>query len=240
VVLGPLAPEAETVVRRVAEARNAPLIHAERDVALAVSFDDGRPVLRLATPAFDYGSLTVGLRGEHQVHNAIVAIRLAEAARARGVGASFDAIAHAVRHARWPARLERLDLGGGRALLVDAAHNVDGAAALARYLRRWHPGRPPLVFAAMRDKDVDGLVRELLPAVGAVVVTAPATRRAEEPDVLAARIRGRDPERTVIVERHPRKAVERALGIAPLACVAGSIYLAGEVREAILRRAILP
>jgi folylpolyglutamate synthase/dihydropteroate synthase len=96
------------------------------------------------------------------------------------------------------------------------------------------------VFAAMRDKDVDGVLRLLLPVTRTIVATAPATPRAEAPDTLAARIRALDAGREVLVEPEPADAVARALTGAPLVCVAGSIFLAGAVREALRGRAILP
>ena len=66
----------------------------------------------------------------------------------------------------WPGRLDLRRLADGREVLLDAAHNPAGAAALASYLRELEPGRLPLVFAGMRDKDVDGMLRALLPVVG--------------------------------------------------------------------------
>jgi dihydrofolate synthase/folylpolyglutamate synthase len=239
VVAGSLPADADEVVRRVAAERGARLVAAGEGVVARTTFDGGRVTLDLRTPAHEYGSVPLALRGAHQAENALVAVRLLEAARERGVPLVFDAIAHGLAHAEWPARLERIDLEGGRSVLIDAAHNPDGALALARYLERWHPDRPPLVFAAMRDKDVDGLLRALLPVTRTVVVTAPATKRAESPDALAARIRVIDPRRRVLVEPDPRQAVARALAEAPLACVAGSIFLAGAVREALGGRAIL-
>jgi dihydrofolate synthase / folylpolyglutamate synthase len=240
VVIGRLPAEAEAVVRRAAAECAAPVV-STRDVTASIAgVEDGRTTLALRTPDHDYGRLEVGLRGEHQADNAVVAVRLLETARQRGIDVDFNAIARGVHGAQWPARLERIQLDGHRAVLIDAAHNPDGAAALARYLHRWHPNRPPLVFAAMRDKDIDAVLRVLLPTCGAVIVTAPATPRAEDPDALAARVRAIDPARDVQVVRDPLAAVDRALAEAPLACVAGSIFLAGAVRDALHGRAILP
>ena len=239
-VVGELPAEADDVVRRVAAERRAHIVRARGEASVDVQMANGLATVDIRTPDYNYGAMRLGLRGEHQVDNALVAIRLLEAARQRGVDVDFPDIAHGVTHAEWPARLERIDLGDGRAVLIDAAHNPDGALALAKYLQRWHPERPPLVFAAMRDKDVDGLLRALLPAIGPVIVTAPATARAESPEELAARVRAADPARRVIVEPDPSKAVDRALAEAPLACVAGSIFLAGAIRDALRGRAILP
>ena len=54
-------------------------------------------------------------------------------------------------------------------MLLDAAHNPAGAAALASYLKVGTGIRPPLVFAAMRDKDIGGMFAGLLPAVGQLI-----------------------------------------------------------------------
>lgn len=240
VVTGELPAEADKVVRRIATERGAHVVRAREDTSVRADMEAGRATIVLHTPSHAYRALRLALRGEHQVENALVSIRLLEAARAEGLAIDFDDIAHGVTHVEWPARLEWVDLGGGRALLIDAAHNPDGAEALARYLQRWHPERPPLVFAAMRDKDVDGVLRALLPVTGQVIVTAPALARAAPPEALAARVRALDPTRSVLIEPDPREAVERALTYERLACVAGSIFLAGAVREAIGGRAILP
>ncbi len=130
----------------------------------------------------------LALRGEHQVGNALVAVRLLEAARYAGVHVERAAVEWALSSVDWPARLEMLALADGRRVLLDAAHNLDGAQALAAYLRHWHPQRPPLVLGVMRDKDVDDILRALLPVTSQVIATAAPTPRAMPADELAARI----------------------------------------------------
>src|SRR5437899_1354456 len=75
------------------------------------------------------------------------------------------AVAHGLERPDWPGRLERRVLSGGREVLLDAAHNPAGAAALASYLTAQAGGPRPLVFGAMRDKDASGMFAALLPAV---------------------------------------------------------------------------
>jgi dihydrofolate synthase/folylpolyglutamate synthase len=240
VVVGDLPAEAQAVVQRVALERHARTIGARHGVKVTTTMREGRAMMEVKTPTYDYGTVRLALRGEHQVENALVALRLLEVARTRGVPVTFNAIVQGLERAEWPGRLERLYLDDGRSVLIDAAHNPDGARTLAAYLERWHPDRPPLVFASMRDKDMDAVLRMLLPVTRTIVVTAPANPRAEPPDTLAARVRSLDPGREVLVEPEPADAVARALTGAPLVCVAGSIFLAGAVREALRGRAILP
>jgi dihydrofolate synthase/folylpolyglutamate synthase len=187
------------------------------------------------TPDTVYGPILLGLRGEHQAANAVVAIRLLEAARSSGIPVDKTAIERGLSAAEWPARLELIPLPGGKRVLLDAAHNAEGAAALAGYLRAWHPERPTLVIGIMRDKDVDEILRPLLPCVSRVIATAAPTPRALPAADLALRI-----GRSVNVIAEPHEAIEHALQMSNTVCVAGSIFLAGAVREGLKQRAILP
>jgi dihydrofolate synthase/folylpolyglutamate synthase len=239
VVLGALPNVALAVVQAVAAERQARVVHGCAQATLTSLVDDERMTIQVRTPHHHYGPLTLGLRGDHQVHNALVAIALLEEARAAGMHVTFEGIERGVASASWPARLEVLAFPGGRELLLDAAHNPDGAAALARFLARHRRERPPLVFAAMRDKDVVAILERLLPVVGAVIVTAAPSTRTSAPEELAAAVRSIDPSRIVRIEPDPIRAVEVGWTEAPRACVAGSIFLAGAVRGAFYPRAIV-
>jgi dihydrofolate synthase / folylpolyglutamate synthase len=124
-------------------------------------------------------------------------------------------------------------LPGGRELILDAAHNPAGAAALASYLTSAAGTPPVLVFAAMRDKDAMGMLRVLLPAVGHAIVTRAANPRSADPDALAAEARTIAPSLAVDVVASPVEALEAAWKIAPRVVVAGSIFLLGDIMKEI-------
>jgi len=239
IVCGALPPPAWAAVRRIAENIGSPVVAAADDSAVTWRMENGRAVIDVATPIHHYAPLRLALSGEHQIGNAVVAIRLLEVARGAGIELAFDAIERGLPRTVWPARLEELRFSGDRRLVIDAAHNADGAAALARFLERYHPTRPPLVFAAMRDKDIPAMLGPLLPAVGPVIVTTAPSPRASAPSSLADAIHELDPARSVAIEPDPAQAVENAWRHGPLVCVAGSIFLAGAVRAAFLQRAIV-
>ena len=244
VVAGALPEEAMAVVRRAAEERGAGLVDAAADARLDVTMADGRARVTIDTPVASYGPVDLSLRGEHQASNALVAVRLLEAAVAQGVHIGRHDIERGLAAAEWPARLELLPLDGGRRVLLDAAHNAEGAEALASYLRRWHPERPPLVMGVMRDKDVTAILHALLPAVSSVVATQAPGPRAMPAQELSRRIvavrdeMGLDMPNATAKE-DPEEAIADALGEAPTICIAGSIFLAGAVRDGLKRRAIL-
>jgi len=237
-VMGDLRTEAGDVIRRLADERGATLVEAASGAHWESEMVDGRAHLSLTTPSGSYGPVTLGLRGEHQVGNAIVAVRLLEVAASRGLPITRAAVEAGLSAAEWPARLELLTIEGGRRVLLDAAHNPEGARALAAYLRRWHPERPPLVIGVMKDKNVSDIARTLLPAVSAVIATEAPTPRAIPAADLARLLRAAGAEH-VRSEANPNDAIEQALETAGTICVAGSIFLAGAVRDRLRQRAIL-
>ena len=88
---------------------------------------------------------------------------------------------------------------------------------------------PPLVFAAMRDKDAGAMLRALLPAVGLAVFTRASNPRSADPDALAAQARAIAPSLPVTAEPSLGDALAAAWRAAPRIVVAGSIFLLGDV-----------
>jgi dihydrofolate synthase/folylpolyglutamate synthase len=239
IVCGALPGVAMDVVTSVAAARGARIVEAAAHAHVRSEMEEGRARVTIETRSERYGPLLLALRGEHQVGNAVVAVAVLEAAREKGLNIPAAAIARGFEAVEWPARLELRQLANGSRVLLDAAHNPEGARALRQYLAAWHPERPGLVIGVMRDKDVDAILRELLPVTSSVIATAAETPRAMPANELASRVKALDAERSVIACADAGAAVDTALATARMVCVAGSIFLAGAVRERLERRDIL-
>jgi len=195
------------------------------------------------------GPASIGLRGRHQAANVATADALLDALEAAGIATvGVAARRDGYASARWPGRLELLQVAvpghGTREVLLDGAHNPDGAAALAVALDDLRPylaggGASPepvtLVWASMRDKDVAGVVeavaRSSALAGATVVCTAVDLPRAMPPEELAAAWRAGLPASTVMTAPGPDAALDvaLALGLGPVV-VAGSLYLVGAAR----------
>jgi dihydrofolate synthase/folylpolyglutamate synthase len=229
--------EALAIMRRRCARLRVPLAVAEPAPILGWT----RDALRVDLPGL--GPVDVGLRGRHQAANVAVVDALLDALGAAGL-ATVPAAARrrGYADARWPGRLEVLE-AGGREVLLDGAHNEDGARALATALDDLAPHLAPgpltLVWASMADKDVAATVRAVVASPrldGATVVcTAIDLPRALPPASLAEAWRdaAAGARRSVRVRTAPTPdaAMDDALGAGsgPVV-VAGSLYLVGEVR----------
>jgi dihydrofolate synthase/folylpolyglutamate synthase len=223
------------VVDRIGDREGVTVVHAFDGVDVATLVDHGRVHLTIRTPHGVYRDVVLGLRGRHQVDNAVTAVRLLEELHALGhfripEGAMTAALTDVV----WPARLEVVAWEGG-SLILDGAHNPAAASALAAYLEETCRARVPVVFGVMRDKRADRMIAAIVPVTSHLIATAAASARAMPPAEVAAVVRNVAPMLPVFTADSPAEALARARPLGDPVVVAGSLYLAGEVRAAIGR-----
>ena len=212
-----------------------------------------RDGIRVELPAL--GPTDVGLRGRHQAANVAVADAILDALEAAGIATvPPEARRAGYRDARWPGRLELIDLPDGNQVLLDGAHNPAGAATLSRAIDDLRPflrgatatdtARLTVVTAMMADKDVAGTVSALSSAsalAGAhVIATQVAGPRSLPAQELAAIWARDDPRLRVTAEPDVDRAIDQALAEArgPIV-VGGSLYLVGHVRARLVDDAAL-
>ena len=187
----------------------------------------------LADPIVSEG-LVLGLRGQHQFDNAAVAIGLAELLKAEGFAISDSAIVEGLKTAKHAGRLELIP--HEPSFLIDGAHNPAGAQTLREYLDEFAPRPLTLVFGAMRDKQLERMGEFLFPVADTVVLTTIDNPRSASIETLQT-IASRFAKGTVLASESSSEALRIAIANTPpegLICIAGSLYLAGEVRPPIL------
>jgi dihydrofolate synthase/folylpolyglutamate synthase len=170
------------------------------------------------------------LRGRHQAENSVTAIECSHVLRELGLRISDASIVEGLERADWPGRLELFD--SSPIVVLDGAHNTDGARALRRYLDEFWRGPVTLVFGAMSDKNVEGIAGELFSAAKTLVLTRVRDKRAASGAELGKY--AIDGLHNVIFTESPRQALSWARSLTPrdgLICVAGSLHLVGEVKR---------
>ncbi|MCY4601556.1 MAG: bifunctional folylpolyglutamate synthase/dihydrofolate synthase [Acidobacteria bacterium] len=229
VVTGESQPPALDVLRRACRERGSRLIEAPRDIEMRTCLRGGWTELTLTTPLRRYGPLRLGLRGRHQARNAAVAVRLLEALGDHGLPVPPEAIVEGLTRVRVPGRLDVVAVDERRSMILDTAHNVAAVAAFAEYVREVRPDGVPLVFAALRDKDVRGMLQALGSAATAIVCPPLASPRALPPAAVLAEIRSVRPDLPAVAAPTPAAALEAAWRRGDVIGAAGSTYLVGEV-----------
>ncbi len=243
-VLGRQVPEAMEVL--LAQTVRADAAVAREDSEFAVlnrQVAVGGQLLELQGLGGVYSDVFLPLHGEHQAHNAAIALAAVEAFFGAGAQRQLDvdAVRAGFATVRSPGRLERLR--SAPTVFVDAAHNPGGADALARALADEFDFRYLVgVVSVLADKDVDGILAALEPVLAAVVVTHNGSPRALDVNALALVAEQRFGPDRVLTAANLRDAIETATALVDDAAadgaartgtgivVTGSVVTAGAAR----------
>ena len=175
----------------------------------------------------------------YQLMNAALAIRALEVS---GLPVAPEQAAEGVKKAKWPARMEEISTG----VYLDGAHNADGirafldAACRLKELRK--PDHVRILFAVSADKDHQRMLREIAERLKPDLwilskMESHRTLSVEDLEAAAEKLRAEYGEETEYrVSRDVKHAVKELLGLhgeLDLSLIAGSLYLAGEVKEQI-------
>jgi dihydrofolate synthase / folylpolyglutamate synthase len=214
-VIARQAPEAMEVL--LAQTVRADAAVAREDAEFAVlgrQVAVGGQLLELQGLGGVYSDIYLPLHGEHQAHNAVVALAAVEAFFGAGAQRQLDvdAVRAGFAAVTSPGRLERMR--SAPTVFIDAAHNPAGATALAQALQEEFDFRSLVgVISVMGDKDVDGILAALEPAFDQIVVTHNGSPRAMDVEALALRAEERfGPERVITAATLP-DAIETATAI---------------------------
>ena len=187
----------------------------------------------------DYDEIFLPLHGPHQGHNAALALAAVEAFIGGGEHRlNIDLIRAGLAGATSPGRLEVVRRSP--TVLVDAAHNPAGAAALRAALEdSFNFARIVGVIAILEDKDAAAMLQILEPVLDEVVVTRTTSPRAISPDRLArlaSEIYGEG--RVTVVDNLP-DALDRAAGMADEGGFGGGVLATGSITTAAEVRMLL-
>jgi len=179
-IIGRQAPEAMEVLLDQTVRADAAVAREDSEFAvLGRQVAIGGQVLRLQGLGGVYSDLFLPLHGEHQAHNAAVALAAVEAFFGAGAQRQLDidAVRTGFAAVTSPGRLERMR--SAPTVFIDAAHNPAGAAALAQTLAGEFDFRSLVgVLSVLADKDVDGILAALEPLFDHIVVTHNGSPRA--------------------------------------------------------------
>ncbi|HOQ08422.1 MAG TPA: folylpolyglutamate synthase/dihydrofolate synthase family protein [Clostridiales bacterium] len=175
--------------------------------------------------------LKIALIGRHQLRNAAIAIEAAMILKNKGWNISEPDIRDGLEAARWPGRMEILSKDP--VVLIDGAHNPEGAAVLRKTLDEYFPGKPlTFIVGIAADKDYRTMLEKTLPGCRKVITVTVPSDRALPADVLAEHASRYCND--VMISDTIEGAVKTGIATAKpdgVVCAFGSLYYIGAVRD---------
>ncbi|NOV04065.1 bifunctional folylpolyglutamate synthase/dihydrofolate synthase [Paenibacillus planticolens] len=231
--------EGWSVIEQAARAKKATLY------TLGDQFDYANVTSELDLQTFDFRGpfrpipgVPISLNGEHQLKNAAVAVMTLEVLRQYYACIVDDEdLYKGLKETRWPGRLEMIS--NEPRILLDGAHNPEGAATLAAALQTVYSYRKlNLMMGMLSTKNHTGYLRHILPLVDTLIITEPDFHKKGDASMLAELARellhDMNREVDIVVERDWKRALELLTSRTEqddLAVVSGTLYLISDVRS---------
>ena len=222
-------PSVEAVFEERCKALNAPLHKADFDSLHLLSHS-------LEGQVFDwerFHALRLPLLGEHQLHNAAVALTTARVLQKRGWKITDEQIREGIESVRWPGRFELMRKDP--MFIIDGGHNPQCIEALVKNIRDYLPGRELTVLTGvLGDKDFHCMYRDVAQYAKEFITITPANPRALTAEKLADYLRqfGKPVTACDVVADGVRLAVDHAGKDGVVLCY-GSLYMIGDIDAAL-------
>ncbi|MFC1991266.1 bifunctional folylpolyglutamate synthase/dihydrofolate synthase [Chloroflexota bacterium] len=231
-VISPQADEVNKVIEDACRDSRVELIKVGSDVTWqSLDFDTNRQSLKVKGRLDSY-ELSIPLLGQYQLDNATTAVAALEILGKKGFNVSRDSITVGLAQVNWPGRLQVLN--HRPLLVVDGAHNPDSAHKLRQALEYYFDfNKAILIIGFSADKNIDGIISELLPLFDKVIATQSIHPRAMPTASVVAELRRQG------VEAQATDDISIALPLAltmagetDLICVTGSLFVvAGAIEQ---------
>ncbi|MFW6131481.1 MAG: bifunctional folylpolyglutamate synthase/dihydrofolate synthase [Candidatus Aminicenantaceae bacterium] len=230
VICGAKKKEARDVIKRKAEELKAPFYDVfDRNVCLKEK-KKGKSFSFIYKSFSEKYYFTPSLLGKHQGENACVAICLSEQLGKRWKSLEKKKVIQGIETTSWEGRLEFVS--ENPLILIDGAHNEEGAKALKEYIEDFGLSGVILLFAIMKDKNIQEIADILFPGAEKIVLTKFQYYKTATPEYIKSK--ALKYKKKMILEPDVKKAVKIAIqkaGEQRCVVVAGSLFLAGEVKR---------
>lgn len=231
VVVAPQPQEAAAVISEVCRENEAKVVQVGKEVTWRkVGGDLLHQTLVIDGREKSY-RVSIPLLGDYQLENATAAVAALEILASEGYVISADDIAEGLAEVKWPGRFQILQREP--MVLIDGAHNVASMSRLVSNIREYFGDKRVLVvFGTSSDKDIRGLVNELVSIGPEVIATRSSQPRAAAPSTLVSEF-GKRGIKAETCESIP-EALARASSKADrtdLVCVTGSLFVVAEALD---------
>lgn len=227
VVIGTIEGEAKDILLSTAKAYSSQVYESTKLISLEVEKQSLQGQHIQVGGEFT-GMLELPLLGDHQLQNLRTALTTIHVLRKKGHEISWDRVVAGIHDTVWPARMQVVS--DKPLLIIDGAHNIDGAQALRKYVETL-PNRDVVIVGYKKGKDIEEMVQEIIPLFSHVIVSKGAYMP-EDPEVIASIIRTY--HKDVIVLPDITEAIKKAQALVRTEgtiVITGSLYLAADALQ---------
>lgn len=230
IVSYPQVQEAEVEIIKNARLKHAQYYSVNHDDISIVSQNEKSSVFKLID--IDE-NIEISMLGVHQIYNAALAIKALKILEAKHlVSLDRSKMIGAIKNTHWNGRMEVIS--ENPLIIIDGAHNPDGAKSLMDTLNiTFSKYEKILCIGMLEDKDVDEVLKKLIPYIDNIIVTEPNSDRALTAEKMAEKIEKYGKKVEVRTDREAafNLLLEKTKEQNQLGIIAGSLYLIGEGRK---------
>ncbi len=228
-------PIVETVINEVSQQKNAQLHYLKKNDVSTLHQDVKEQSFELIHSQHHLSQLKMKMIGEHQIYNAALAVlTLLTLRNLNKLTISNDAIYKGLYQNSWAGRLELIS--ENPLVFVDGAHNFQGAEVLSDAIKKYFINKKiNFVIGMLSNKDVTGVLNQLIPLCNRVIFTKPNYPKAMDPNELANHVNffGKEILIAETIEESVHLSLQH-LQHDEVTIFTGSLYLIGDVRKILL------
>lgn len=251
VVMFPQQKQSEEVIERTCREKNCKLIKVAQNSSVYLGKENLQHIatasmegmarvsnkaitqkIKVQTYENDY-IIDLALLGKHQLLNCSVVVHAIEELIGQGTTISKDNILMGLGNVKWPARLEVMNKKP--LVVIDGAHNIDGIEKLTESIDMYfNYNKIILILGILADKQVEEMIKTIVPKVSRVITVTPHSDRAELSEELKVQVEKYTANCEAIEDYE--EAYKKALSYCDeedLLLVSGSLYMVGDMRRII-------
>ncbi|MDW7671862.1 MAG: Mur ligase family protein [Bacillota bacterium] len=230
------APLVDEVIRTTAKQHQPPAYCLQPHDVIIHTANLKEQIFDFSHPLHPMSQLTIRMMGSHQTNNASLALLTIQVLRHHGLlEISDEALASGLQQSFWAGRLEILHQSP--LVIIDGAHNLQGAQILQQFLADHFPDRKiHFLMGMLNNKDISGVLNTLMPLGQKLFLTRATNPKAVNPETLAEQVQLFGKE--VYAIDSMTEAVETALmqtAADEVLVITGSLYLVGDARTILLQ-----
>lgn len=234
-VLYPQQKESEEVIKNICKEKNSPLIYVKEDSVKSTEenlYNVNYQRCIISTLNKEY-NIELSLLGIHQLLNCSAVLNVMEQLQSLGTNIEEEHILRGLKNVKWPGRMEIMKKNP--IVLIDGAHNIDGIDKLSKNVKKYFKyNKLILIIGILSDKQVEEMIKTIVPLAHRVIAITPHSYRAENADKLAEIIKKYNDNYEKIEDYDT--AYTKALSYCEeedMILICGSLYMIGDMRKII-------